>query len=58
MNFFSWTPRSLLQKTINFLCEIGFAAFFTNLFHTTLMGAVIVLPIFFLLRIFCKKCKK
>ncbi|WP_455476411.1 DUF6460 domain-containing protein [Bartonella sp. B17] len=58
MNFFEWTPRSLIRKIIKFLWETGFATFFTNLFHITVTGAVIVVPIFLLLRIFCKKRKK
>ncbi|WP_039759614.1 DUF6460 domain-containing protein [Bartonella queenslandensis] len=57
MNFFGWTPRNLIRKIINFLqslWETGFITL-TNFFHITMMGAIIVVPIFLVLRIFHKK---
>lgn len=57
MNFFGWTPRKLIQKIIDFLqslWETGFITL-TNFFHITMMGAIIVVPIFLILRIFHKK---
>lgn len=57
MNFFGWTPRNLIRKIINFLqplWEIGFTTL-KNFFHIAMMGAIIVVPIFLILRILHKK---
>ncbi|WP_273760513.1 DUF6460 domain-containing protein [Bartonella sp. ML70XJBT.G] len=57
MNFIGWTPESLIQKIIKFfktLWETGFITL-TNLSHLTMMGAIIVVPIFLILRILDKK---
>ncbi|EJF78748.1 hypothetical protein MCQ_01127 [Candidatus Bartonella washoeensis Sb944nv] len=57
MNFLGWTPQNLMQKIMEFLKSLWKTGFitFTNLFHITVMGAVIVVPIFLFLRIFRKK---
>ncbi|WP_244979436.1 DUF6460 domain-containing protein [Bartonella queenslandensis] len=57
MNFFGWTPRNLIQKIINFLHSLWETGFITlkNFFHITMMGAIIVVPIFLVLRILHKK---
>ncbi|WP_142417187.1 DUF6460 domain-containing protein [Bartonella massiliensis] len=57
MNFLGWTPRSLIKKIVDFfqsLWETGFITL-TNLFHITIMGAIIVVPIFLVLRILHRK---
>ncbi|WP_208441138.1 DUF6460 domain-containing protein [Bartonella raoultii] len=57
MNSLGWTPERLLQKIINFfkyLWETGFITL-ANLSHLTMMGAIIVVPLFLLLRILDKK---
>ncbi|MET3560378.1 hypothetical protein ABID39_001072 [Bartonella japonica] len=57
MNFVGWTPRSLTRTIIEFfrsLWETGFITL-TNLFHMTMMGAIIVVPVFLFLRLFHKK---
>ncbi|EJF88464.1 hypothetical protein ME1_00635 [Bartonella vinsonii subsp. arupensis OK-94-513] len=57
LNFLGWTPRSLMRTITEFfrsLWETGFITL-TNFFHMTMMGAIIVVPIFLLLRIFHKK---
>ncbi|WP_455481687.1 DUF6460 domain-containing protein [Bartonella sp. B35(2025)] len=57
MNLLGWTPHTFIRKIIEFfkfLWETGFITF-TTFFHTTMMGAVIVVPIFLFLRIFRKK---
>ncbi|MBB5073273.1 hypothetical protein HNQ69_000377 [Bartonella callosciuri] len=57
MRFLGWTPRNLVQTIIEFLkslWETGFITL-TNLFHMTMMGAIIVVPIFLFLRILGKK---
>ncbi|WP_273720961.1 MULTISPECIES: DUF6460 domain-containing protein [unclassified Bartonella] len=57
MNFLGWTPESLVQKMIKFLkslWETGFITL-TNLSYLTMMGAIIVVPIFLILRILEKK---
>ncbi|UTO27789.1 DUF6460 domain-containing protein [Bartonella harrusi] len=57
MNFLGWTPRSLVRTITEFLkslWETGFITL-TNFFHMTIMGAIIVVPIFLFLRIFHKK---
>ncbi|WP_345096681.1 DUF6460 domain-containing protein [Bartonella acomydis] len=57
MNFLGWTPESLMHKTINFLKSLWKTGFitFANLSSLTMMGAIIVVPIFIILRIFHKK---
>ncbi|WP_254474680.1 MULTISPECIES: DUF6460 domain-containing protein [unclassified Bartonella] len=57
MKFFGWTPHNLIQKIIDFLQSLWGTGFITlkNFFHTTMMGAIIVVPIFLILRIFHKK---
>ncbi|WP_246464868.1 DUF6460 domain-containing protein [Bartonella phoceensis] len=57
INFLGWTPRSLVQIIINFLKPLWKTVFitFANFFHITIMGAIIVVPIFLFLRIFYKK---
>ncbi|WP_375623804.1 MULTISPECIES: DUF6460 domain-containing protein [unclassified Bartonella] len=57
MNFLGWTPQNLIQKIVDFfqsLWEAGFITL-TNFFHITMTGAIIVVPIFLILRIFHKK---
>lgn len=57
MNFLGWTPESLVQKIIKFfksLWETGFITL-SNLSYVTMMGAIIVVPIFLILRILDKK---
>ncbi|VEJ45729.1 DUF6460 domain-containing protein [Bartonella vinsonii] len=57
LNFLGWTPRSLVRTITEFfksLWETGFITL-TNFFHMTMMGAIIVVPIFLLLRILHKK---
>ncbi|WP_375636337.1 MULTISPECIES: DUF6460 domain-containing protein [unclassified Bartonella] len=57
MNFLGWTPRNLIQRIVDFfqsLWEAGFITL-TNFFHITMTGAIIVVPIFLILRIFHKK---
>ncbi|WP_345116210.1 DUF6460 domain-containing protein [Bartonella jaculi] len=57
MNFLGWTPRSLIRTITEFfkpLWETGFITL-ANFFHMTMMGAIIVVPIFLFLRIFRKK---
>ncbi|WP_375633233.1 MULTISPECIES: DUF6460 domain-containing protein [unclassified Bartonella] len=57
MNFLGWTPRNLIQKIVDFfqsLWEAGFITL-TNFFHITMTGAIVVVPIFLILRIFHKK---
>ncbi|PIT68365.1 DUF6460 domain-containing protein [Bartonella tribocorum] len=57
MNFFGWTPQKFIQKIINFLQSLWATGFITltNFFHITMMGAIVVVPIFLILRIFHKK---
>ncbi|PIT71163.1 DUF6460 domain-containing protein [Bartonella tribocorum] len=57
MNFFGWTPQNLIQKITDFLHSLWKTGFITfkNFFHITMMGAIIVVPIFLILRIFHKK---
>ncbi|USP02134.1 DUF6460 domain-containing protein [Bartonella taylorii] len=57
MNFFGWTPPSLVQRIIEFFKSLWKTGFITlaNFSHMTMMGAIIVLPIFLFLRIFHKK---
>ncbi|CAK02142.1 MULTISPECIES: DUF6460 domain-containing protein [Bartonella] len=57
MKFFGWTPRNLTQKIIDFLQSLWERGFITltNFFHITMMGAIIVVPIFLISRIFHKK---
>ncbi len=56
MNFLGWNPRSLVQKIIEFLKSLWETGFITlaNFFHIAMMGAIIVVPIFIILRIFIK----
>ncbi|WP_026088094.1 DUF6460 domain-containing protein [Bartonella rattaustraliani] len=57
MNFLGWTPRSFIRTVIEFLkslWETGFITL-TNLFYMTMMGAIIVIPIFLFLRLLHKK---
>ncbi|WP_375612268.1 MULTISPECIES: DUF6460 domain-containing protein [unclassified Bartonella] len=57
MNFLGWTPQNLIQKIVDFfqsLWEAGFITL-TNFFHITMTGAIVVVPIFLILRIFHKK---
>ncbi|WP_026500923.1 MULTISPECIES: DUF6460 domain-containing protein [Bartonella] len=57
MKFFGWTPHNLIQKILDFLHSLWGTGFITlkNFFHITMMGAIIVVPIFLILRIFHKK---
>ncbi|QEE09581.1 hypothetical protein D1093_08205 [Bartonella kosoyi] len=57
MKFFGWTPHNLIQKIIDFLQSLWERGFITltNFFHITMMGAIIVVPIFLISRIFHKK---
>lgn len=57
MNFFGWTPRSLVHRIIEFFKSLWATGFITlaNFFHIAMMGAIIVVPIFLFLRIFHKK---
>ncbi|GAA4665462.1 DUF6460 domain-containing protein [Bartonella pachyuromydis] len=57
MDFLGWTPESLVQKIINFLKHLWETGFITlaNLSHLTMTGAIIVVPIFLILRILDKK---
>ncbi|EJF83075.1 DUF6460 domain-containing protein [Bartonella rattimassiliensis] len=57
MSFFGWTPRNFIQKIIDFfqyLWKTGLIIL-TNFFHIAMMGAIVVVPIFLILRIFHKK---
>ncbi|AQX31074.1 MULTISPECIES: DUF6460 domain-containing protein [Bartonella] len=57
INILGWTPIDLIWEIIDFLqslWETGFMTF-VNLFHVTLAGAVIVMPVFLFLRIFRRK---
>ncbi|WP_409360867.1 DUF6460 domain-containing protein [Bartonella heixiaziensis] len=57
MNFLGWTPQSLVHKIMEFfkpLWKTGFITF-KNLFHITMMGAIIVVPLFLFLRRLRKK---
>ncbi|WP_455465693.1 DUF6460 domain-containing protein [Bartonella sp. B39] len=57
MNFLGWTPRSLMRTITEFFKSLWEAGFITlaNVFYMTMMGAIIVVPIFLFLRIFHKK---
>ncbi|WP_330167498.1 DUF6460 domain-containing protein [Bartonella grahamii] len=57
MNFLGWTPLNLIRKIVNFFQSLWEAGFITliNFFHITMTGAIIVVPIFLILRIFYKK---
>ncbi|WP_375607286.1 MULTISPECIES: DUF6460 domain-containing protein [unclassified Bartonella] len=57
MNFLGWTPKSLIQKIIDFFQSLWATGFITltNFFHITMTGAIVVVPIFLILRIFHKK---
>lgn len=57
MNFLGWTPKNLIQKIIDFFQSLWATGFITltNFFHITMTGAIIVVPIFLILRIFHKK---
>ncbi|WP_455479071.1 DUF6460 domain-containing protein [Bartonella sp. B23] len=57
MNFLGWTPRSFIRTITEFLKSLWEAGFITlaNIFYMTVMGAIIVVPIFLFLRIFHKK---
>ncbi|WP_375626528.1 DUF6460 domain-containing protein [Bartonella sp. MU37NMGALS] len=57
MNFLGWTHRNLIHKIVDFfqsLWEAGFITL-TNFFHITMTGAIVVVPIFLILRVFHKK---
>ncbi|WP_156851470.1 DUF6460 domain-containing protein [Bartonella refiksaydamii] len=57
MNFLGWTPRNLVQRIIEFFKSLWETGFITlaNFFHISMMGAIVVVPIFLFLRIFYKK---
>ncbi|EJF77490.1 hypothetical protein MCO_01221 [Bartonella sp. DB5-6] len=57
MNFLGWTPRSLMQRIIEFFKSLWETGFITlaNFFHMSMMGAIVVVPVFLFLRIFHKK---
>ncbi|WP_375648837.1 DUF6460 domain-containing protein [Bartonella sp. MU70NMGDW] len=57
MNFLGWTHRNLIHKIVDFFKSLWQAGFITltNFFHITMTGAIIVVPIFLILRIFHKK---
>ncbi|EJF76059.1 hypothetical protein HWV54_01875 [Bartonella alsatica] len=57
MNFLGWTPGSFIQKMIKFFKSLWETGFITlaNLSYVTMMGAIIVVPIFLILRLIHKK---
>ncbi|WP_019218990.1 DUF6460 domain-containing protein [Bartonella florencae] len=57
MNFFGWTPRGLMHRIIKFFKSLWETGFITlaDLYYLTMMGAIIVVPIFIILRILHKK---
>ncbi|MBX4335137.1 DUF6460 domain-containing protein [Bartonella raoultii] len=57
MRLIGWTPQNLIHTMSEFLKSLWKTGFitFTNLFHMTVMGAIIVIPIFLLSRIFRKR---
>ncbi|WP_317993570.1 DUF6460 domain-containing protein [Bartonella gliris] len=60
LKLLGWTSPNLVRTIMEFFKSVWKTGFitFTNFFHMTIMGAIIVVPIFLFLRILRKLRKK